>query len=93
MHVDGYHLVKHNLSDHTHVLTIRNTAKDDLGEYKCKAYNDMGETTGPPIGLKDTPGRPVWEAGEDIDKDTVKFTWKVLSFKEITGIEVSILNS
>ncbi|XP_011494039.1 PREDICTED: muscle M-line assembly protein unc-89-like [Ceratosolen solmsi marchali] len=70
-----------------HVLTIKDTTKSDLGVYQCRAWNALGNATGPPINLRDTPDQPVFQSGQVID-DSIQFQWRVISYKPIVQAEI-----
>lgn len=70
-----------------HVLTIKDTNKLDLGVYQCKAWNALGNATGPPINLRDTPDQPIFKNGKPVD-DYIEFQWRVVSYKPIVQSEL-----
>jgi hypothetical protein len=85
---DG-HVSKSSAQKGQHVLTIKNIAKSDLGVYQCRAWNSLGNATGPPMALRDTPNQPIFQSGQVVD-DSIQFQWRVISYKPIVQAEVSL---
>uniref|UniRef100_A0A0C9RFS8 Ntm_2 protein n=1 Tax=Fopius arisanus TaxID=64838 RepID=A0A0C9RFS8_9HYME len=67
-----------------HKLIIEHTRKEDLGTYKCKATNDLGEAS-KDVVLTGAPAKPVLNHGKDRHNQKAHMIrWRVQSFSPIT---------